>query len=158
MKSEVGNVFDVLLDLKKRFGKKQVEEDSPLAGLRFQLLRALNGLSSGECMVVCYKLPSTKMTDDERQEFFEFLKNPEVWGDTQNENLTASIVPGTWFTHPIGATLLKYNWVKPKEQPHWVPNMCFFEITEDGKKALNRARAWWSEQSFFEKVLSCLKE
>lgn len=156
--SNVKQGFKVLGLRKSSAQVQQQEEESPLEGLRFQLYKALSELSLGEKMVVTHKLPSTKMEEIEREEFFKLLSKSEEWENADEHKLEPIIVPGTWFAKPIGTTLLKYNWVRPMQKEHWVPNMRFYEITDDGRKALLRARTWWKSQTFWQKCISCFTE
>lgn len=148
-----------VLGLGKNLGHFQPkEDDSPLSGLRFQLYKALSELSLGEKMVVTHKIPSIKMSNVEREKFFKLLSKVQEWENADRQKLEPIIVPGTLFSKPIGRTLLKYNWVRPIQKEHWVPNMRFYEITDDGRKALLRANNWWKNQSFWQKCVSCFTE
>ena len=138
--------------------QKQEDDASPLKGVRFQLLKALSELNKGEKMVVSYRLPSTKLSAHESELLFKTLEQRREWENAELEKLNSEIVPGTFFAKPIGNTLLKYGWVIPLPTKHWVPNMRFYEISDEGRRAFHNAMNWWKCQNTFEKLILCLKE
>jgi hypothetical protein len=113
-------------------------------GTRYQLLRALRAMATGEAMVVEQEIPS--LTDHfesvgRRETWFASLRNSASWTDWQN--IRPLLVPGTTFPDAIGRILLRAGWCAPSEQPHWVPNLRFFYLTDLGYQSFRSAQAWW---------------
>lgn len=122
-------------------------------GTRYQLLRALRAMATGEAMVVEQEIPS--LTDhfesgSKRETWFASLRNSASWTDWQN--IRPLLVPGTAFPDAIGRILLRAGWCAPSEQPHWVPNLRFFYLTEMGYQSFRSAQAWWLGLSLRERM------
>lgn len=135
-----------------------VAENVP-AGTRYQLLRALRAMAAGECMVVEHRIPSLIEhfeNNSKRTEWFRRLRNTDSWKD-QND-IDPVLVPGTAYPCVIGRILIRAGWCAPCDQPHWVPNLRFFFLTEVGRESFRNAQAWWSELTAFERMRVMLME
>jgi hypothetical protein len=129
------------------------------AGTRYQLLRALRAMAAGEVMVVEHRIPSlTEHFENsyKRSEWFSRLRNTDSWQD-QND-IDPVLVPGTAYPCVIGRILIRAGWCAPCSEPHWVPNLRFFFLTEVGRESFRNAQAWWSELSTLERMRVMLLE
>ncbi|MCP5267999.1 MAG: hypothetical protein H6943_03055 [Zoogloeaceae bacterium] len=124
-----------------------------LQGTRYQLFRALRAMAGGEAMVVERRIPSLAKhfeRDDEREAWFQDLRNPANWeGQVAIEPV---LVPGTAYPRVIGQIMLRAGWCAPSDEPHWVPNLRFFFLTEIGLRSFRSAQEWWSELTALERV------
>lgn len=130
------------------------------AGTRYQLLRALRAMASGEFMVVEHLIPRLSREyledDDKRAEWFRSLRSPDGW---QNSNdIVPLLVPGTAYPAVIGRIIIRAGWCAPVKQPHWVPNLRFFFLTESGCQSLQKAQAWWQQLTLLERLRLMLLE
>lgn len=135
-----------------------VAQDVP-SGTRYQLLRALRAMAAGECMVVEHRIPSLTTHFEnsyQRTEWFKRLRNTDSWKD-QND-IDPVLVPGTAYPCVIGRILIRAGWCAPCDQPHWVPNLRFFFLTEVGRESFRNAQAWWSELTTLERMRVMLLE
>lgn len=146
---------------------KPSTSDSPLAvvtnnvpaGTRYQLLRALRAMAGGEAMVVEHRIPSLTEhfeNNNKRTEWFRRLRNSDSWKD--QDDIDPVLVPGTAYPCVIGRILIRAGWCAPCEQPHWVPNLRFFYLTEVGRESFRNAQAWWSELTTLERMQVMLLE
>lgn len=113
-------------------------------GTRYQLLRALRAMAEGQAMVVERRIPSLLDHFDnagKRETWFRSLRQTASWEDQRN--VEPILVPGTAFPGIIGRILLRAGWCAPSDQPHWVPNLRFFFLTDLGYKSFENAQAWW---------------
>lgn len=113
-------------------------------GTRYQLLRALRAMARGEAMVVERKIPSLLdhfENPGRRERWFQSLRDAENWQGQQG--IEPVLVPGTDFPGVVGRILLRAGWCAPSKQPHWVPNLRFFYLTDLGYKSFKGAQAWW---------------
>jgi len=113
-------------------------------GTRYQLLRALRAMADGEAMVVEHRIPSLSGHFDDasrRERWFRSLQQIASWED--ESKVEPLLVPGTAFPRVIGRILIHAGWCAPSEQPHWVPNLRFFFLTDDGFSSYKQAQAWW---------------
>jgi hypothetical protein len=68
------------------------------------------------------------------------------------------LVPGTAYAYVIGRILLRAGWCAPCSQPHWVPNLRLFFLTEVGHESFMKAQAWWAELTTRERLRVMLFE
>ena len=128
-------------------------------GIRYQLLRALRAMAGGEVMLVEHRMPSLTEhfeNHNKRREWCRRLRNSDRWKD-QND-IDPVLVPGTTCPCVIGRILIRAGWCAPCEQPHWVPNLRFFYLTEVGRESFRNAQAWWSELTTLERMQAMLLE
>lgn len=122
-------------------------------GTRYQLFRALRAMADGEAMVVERRIPSLAghfENVEKREAWFRQLRSAASWeGDSAVEPV---LVPGTAYPGVIGRIMLRAGWCAPSAQPHWVPNLRFFFLTEIGYRSFEGARAWWSERTAIERM------
>ena len=123
------------------------------AGTRYQLLRALRAMAAGERMVVKHKISDVGEFIENpggREAWFRSLRTTASWqGQDDVEPLQ---VPGTAYPSVIGWILIRAGWCAPSDQPHWVPNLRFFLLTELGVETFRMAQAWWSDLSTLERA------
>lgn len=161
---QTGRVIGLVAD-----AAKPATSDSPLAvvtdyvpaGTRYQLLRALRAMAGGEAMVVEHRIPSLPEHFDnnnngKRSEWLRRLRNSDSWKD--QDDIDPVLVPGTAYPCVIGRILIRAGWCAPCEQPHWVPNLRFFYLTEVGRESLRNAQAWWSGLTTLERMRVMLLE
>lgn len=131
--------------------------DAP-AGTRYQLFRALRAMAAGESMVVEHKIPDQSHfeTSNKRSEWFRLLSKTTSWED-QND-IEPVLVPGTAYASVIGRILIRSGCCAPSEQPHWVPNLRLFFLTEVGRESLRRCQEWWLALTAFERMRLMLLE
>lgn len=131
--------------------------DAP-AGTRYQLFRALRAMAAGESMVVEHKIPDQSHfeTSNKRSEWFRLLSKTTSWED-QND-IEPVLVPGTPYPSVIGRILIRSGCCAPSEQPHWVPNLRLFFLTEVGRESLRRCQEWWLALTAFERMRLMLLE
>ena len=128
-------------------------------GTRYQLFRALRAMSTGEHMLVEHRIPN--LTDHftsayKRTEWFRRLRDADSWKD--QKDIEAVMVPGTAYPCAIGRILIRCGWCAPSDQPHWVPNLRYFFLTEVGRESFNKAQAWWQELTMLERLRLMLME
>lgn len=130
------------------------------AGTRYQLLRALRAMAGGELMVVEYRIPQLSRQyledDDKRAEWFRSLRCTESWNN--QSRIYPVLVPGTAYPDVIGRIMIRTGWCAPVDQPHWVPNLRFFYLTEMGFESLRKAQASWQELTVLERIRLMLIE
>ena len=134
------------------------EVDIP-PGTRYQLLRALRAMSTGECMLVEHRIPDLTChlrNARLRDEWFNRLRHTESWRD--EKDIEPIVVPGTAFPCVIGRILLHCGWCAPSDQPHWVPNLRYFFLTDIGRESFAMAQAWWQELTAIERLRLMLFE
>ncbi|MFA7291781.1 MAG: hypothetical protein WC023_05975 [Rhodocyclaceae bacterium] len=122
-------------------------------GTRYQLLRALRAMAKGEAMVVEQEIPSLNghfESASKRETWFLSLRNSASWEDEQS--MRPLLVPGTSFPNVVGRILLRAGWCAPSDEPHWVPNLRFFYLTEIGYRSFRGAQAWWIGLSLQERM------
>lgn len=128
-------------------------------GTRYQLLRALRAMAKGEVMVVEHKIPQVSQTLENpgrRDAWFRTLRSAASWR-AQNE-IEPVLVPGTAYPRVIGRILLRTGCCAPSENPHWVPNLRFFLLTELGYETFRRGQAWWSGLTTLERLQAMVLE
>ena len=141
----------------KRLAPVQAQEsaeDSPLQGMRFQLLLALGVLNRGHMAVLRIDQPL-------RDGGGVWERRPQVDCTPDRsfaEQVLALWVPGTMHPAPVGKALLELGWIKPAECEHWVPLLRYFEISESGKLNLQRAKEWWRQLGLLEKLVAMVAE
>jgi len=143
-------MLNYLSNLKKETG-------SPIEGLRFQLYNALRHLHNGYPLVMQYG-PHIDFENDKHVMLLNKLKHVDFWKNAERSILKPILVVGTCFAHPVGHTLLKYGWVEPIEEHHWMPTIRHYRLTQDGAIAYKKAQTWWSETSYLGKIKACLFE
>jgi hypothetical protein len=130
------------------------------AGTRYQLLRALRAMARGEFMVVEHRIPCLSKAyledDDKRDEWFRSLRSTDQWRN--GCEIDPILVPGTAYPAVIGRIIIRAGWCAPVMQPHWVPNLRFFFLTDKGRESLQRAQAWWQQLSPLERLRLMLVE
>lgn len=130
------------------------------AGTRYQLLRTLRAMAGGELMVVEYRNPQLSRQyledDDKRAEWFRSLRCTESW--TNQSRIFPVLVPGTAYPDVIGRIMIRTGWSAPVDQPHWVPNLRFFYLTEMGFESLRKAQTAWQELTVLERIRLMLIE
>lgn len=135
-----------------------VASDVP-KGTRYQLLRALRAMAAGEAMVVEHQIPFLSEEFESpslRTEWFKRLRNTDSWQD--QKEIEPVLVPGTAYPRVIGRILIRAGWCAPCAQPHWVPNLRLFYLTEVGRESFRNAQAWWSELTALERMRVMLLE
>jgi len=113
-------------------------------GTRYQVFRALRAMADGEAMIVEHRIPSltAHFDDAERREaWFRTLRQPDSWED--QSDVEPILVPGTAFPRLVGRIMLRAGWCAPSEQPHWVPNLRLFFLTDAGYHSFEGVQAWW---------------
>ena len=129
------------------------------AGVRFQLYRALRAMARGQLMIVQHRLPVLPVDAESREKCRVFLRSlRDVANWKEPRDLEAIFVPGTAFAGIAGPILLKSGWCAPSEQPHYIPNLRTFFLTERGFAMLEKASAWWSGLGFGERLRLMLTE
>lgn len=122
-------------------------------GTRYQLLRALRAMATGQAMVVEHRIPSlVEHFDDagKRENWFRSLRPTASWQDQRS--IEPIVVPGTAFPGLIGHILLRTGWCAPSEVPHWVPNLRLFYLTDIGYDAFRAVQSWWLELSPLQRI------
>ncbi len=135
-------------------GRRGHRSDSPLLGLRFQLLRTLEQLDRGRLAVLGIE-SGRRAGDGKSGESADPACEAEK---VSAARLLALVVPGTMYPAPVGRALLKFGWIKPSARRHWVPLLRFFEISDSGRLNLLQARKWWSELGPLEKLAAMVAE
>lgn len=128
-------------------------------GTRYQLFRALRAMSSGEFMLVEHRLPDLPMqleTPLKRREWVKRLSRSESWQD--QKEIEPVMVPGTGYPSIIGRIMIRQGWCAPTDQPHWVPNLRFFFLTEVGRESFRKAQEWWQALTALERLRLMLFE
>lgn len=128
-------------------------------GTRYQLLRALRAMAAGEAMVVEHQIPFLSEQFESpsmRTEWFKRLRNSDSWQD--QKEIEPVLVPGTAYPRVIGRILIRAGWCAPCDQPHWVPNLRLFFLTDVGRESFRNAQAWWSELTALERMRVMLLE
>lgn len=117
-----------------------------LAGVRVQLMKALNYVHHGALLV--YRL-RTDYFESEAQRMLGgyFIQNCS-WLSDEVEPL---FVPGTLCPEAIGSLLMRFGWVRPVDSDEGGYTRSFV-LSEAGETALEGAKAWWSSLSWFQKA------
>jgi hypothetical protein len=129
------------------------------SGARYQLLRALRAMAKGESMVVERRIPSVSEHLEDgigRDAWLRSLRSIASW--QKPEDMVPVIVPGTSFPRVVGRILIQSGWCAPSAQPHWVPNLRFFILTDAGRESLSLAQAWWSKLTLLERMQAMVFE
>jgi hypothetical protein len=129
------------------------------AGIRYQLFRALRAMARGQRMLVQHRLPALPVDAASREKcraFLSTLRDTANWRNARE--LEAIFVPGTGFPAIAGPILLRSGWCAPSEQPHHIPNLRTFFLTERGYETLEYAWRWWSSLGFKDRVRLMLTE
>jgi hypothetical protein len=129
------------------------------AGIRYQLFRALRALGKGQVMIVQRRLPALPVDADgiaKCRAFVQTLGDVANWRDVPD--LEAVFVPGSAFPDITGPILIRSGYCAPSREPHHIPNLRAFFITECGRETLGKARAWWSGLSYRERLRLMLTE
>jgi hypothetical protein len=128
-------------------------------GIRYQLFRTLRAMARGQRMLVQHRMPALPVDADSREQCRAYLR---TLGDAANwrnaRELEAIYVPGTGFPAIAGPILLRSGWCAPCEQPHYIPNLRTFFLTERGYQSLEDAWRWWSSLGFKDRVRLILTE
>lgn len=133
---------------------QESSQDSPLYGMRFQLMLALGVLDRGHMAVIRVDQPLRDGGGDWEQ-------RPQVDYTPDRsfaERVLALWVPGTMHPAPVGKALLELGWIKPAKREHWVPLLRYFEISDSGRQNLERAREWWDQLGLIGKLVAMLAE
>ena len=134
-------------------------EQSIPAGPRYQLLRALRAMARGQEMVVVHKIPRLPQFGENGKKEDEWLQSLHSAASWKNQNdIEPVLVPGTAYASVVGRILIRAGWCAPSEQPHWMPTMRFFFLTNEGRESLKKAQAWWAEQTPWERMRLMLTE
>lgn len=130
-----------------------------LAGMRYQVFRALRAMANGQCMLVEHQIPASDNNFDNNCKQIELLHSFSSIDSWQNHNeIEPVLVPGTAYAYVIGRILLRAGWCAPCSQPHWVPNLRLFFLTEVGHESFMKAQAWWAELTTRERLRVMLFE
>ena len=134
--------------------ERETAPNSPLLGMRFQLLLALGVLDRGHLAVLRIDQPQRNASGiSERRPQLNFT--PER---TFAERIVALWVPGTMHPAPVGKALLELGWIEPSTRQHWVPLLRYFAISENGRRNLLKAREWWNELGPLQKLAAMVAE
>jgi len=128
-------------------------------GMRYQLFRALRAMNKGEAMVVERRVPDAAAHVDNarrREAWLQSLRSPEAWN--ASADIVPLLVPGTAFPRVIGGIVISHGWCAPSVQPHWVPNLRFFLLTEAGRDNYRIASEWWRQLTPLERARAMLME
>lgn len=128
-------------------------------GVRYQLFRALRAMDKGEAMVVERRVPDADrhVRDGRRREaWLRSLRSVEAWRATAE--MIPLLVPGTAFPRVIGTIVLSAGWCAPSAEPHWVPNLRFFLLTDAGRASFREASDWWNRLTPLERLRAMLME
>ena len=129
------------------------------AGIRYQLFRALRAMAKGQIMIVQRRLPALPVDAEgiaKCQAFVKTLDDVAGWCDVPD--LEAVFVPGTAFPGITGPVLIRSGWCAPSKQPHHIPNLRAFFLTERGRETLGRAKHWWASLGYRERLRLMLTE
>ena len=129
------------------------------AGIRYQLFRALRAMAKGQIMIVERRLPALPVDAEgiaRCQAFVQTLSDVANWRDVPD--LEAVFVPGTAFPLITGSVLIRLGWCAPSKQPHHIPNLRAFFLTDHGRETLGRAKLWWSSLGYRERLRLMLTE
>jgi hypothetical protein len=107
------------------------EQQAALAGMRWQLLRALRSLSLGAILIVRVD----PLTAERQVVLFEGQLAPQL----------------------VGHALLTRQWVQPN-RPHWVANSMFYRLSPLGTQALEAGLRWWKSQPIHRRLILRLIE
>ena len=130
-----------------------------LAGMRYQVFRALRAMANGQYMLVEHQIPASDNYFENSQKQIELLNAFSSVDSWQNPNeMEPVLVPGTAYAYVIGRILLRAGWCAPCSQPHWVPNLRLFFLTEVGHESFMKAQAWWAELTTRERLRVMLFE
>lgn len=128
-------------------------------GVRYQLFRALRAMDKGEAMVVERRVPDAARhvgNVRSREAWFRSLRPAEAWRGAGD--IIPLLVPGTAFPRVIGSIVISHGWCAPSEDPHWVPNLRFFLLTDAGHETFRLASDWWDQLSPLERARAMLLE
>jgi hypothetical protein len=122
------------------------EASCDLAGLRVQLMKALNFVHHGAYLV--YRLRTDYIESESQRMLGGYFIQNRSWLSDEVEPL---FVPGTLCPEAIGDLLMRFGWVRPvhSDEGGYTRN---FVLSEAGEKALEGAKAWWSSLSWFQKA------
>jgi hypothetical protein len=117
-----------------------------LAGMRVQLMNALNYVHHGASLV--YRLRTDYVDSKAQLMLGGYFTQNLNWLSNEVEPL---FVPGTLSPEVIGDLLRRFGWVRPVEcaEGGYMRN---FVLSDAGEKALVSAKAWWSSLSWFQKA------
>jgi hypothetical protein len=128
-------------------------------GIRYQLFRALRAMAKGQFMIVQRRLPALPVDAEgiaKCQAFLKTLRDAANW--REGPDLEAVFVPGTAFPAITGPVLIRAGWCAPSEEPHHIPNLRAFFLTERGREMLGKAWLWWAELGYRERLRLMLTE
>jgi hypothetical protein len=146
-----------VLPVRNRLSPVQEREsspDSPLHGMRFQLLLALGVLNRGHMAVLRIEQPKLGASGVSKGHL-QLASTPD---SSFAERVVALWVPGTMHPSPVGNALLQLGWIKQSACEHWVPLLRYFEISESGRLNLLRAREWWRQLGPLQKLVAMVAE
>jgi hypothetical protein len=129
------------------------------AGVRYQLFRALRAMARGQAMIVRARLPAMPFDAEGAarcRAFLKTLNDTASWRD--RKDVEAVFVPGTPFPGVIGQIMIRSGWCAPSEQPHHIPNLRAFSLTERGREMLDKAWLWWAALGYRERLRLVLME
>lgn len=129
------------------------------AGVRYQLFRALRAMAKGQAMIVRARLPALPFDAEGAaacRAFLQSLRDSANWRD--RKDVEAVFVPGTPFPVVVGQVMIRAGWCAPCEQPHHIPNLRAFSLTERGRETLDKAWLWWAALGYRERLRLVLME
>lgn len=129
------------------------------AGIRYQLFRALRAMGKGQVMIVQRRLPALPVDAEGIAKclaFVQTLNDAASWRDVPD--LEPLFVPGTAFPGITGPVLIRAGWCAPSKEPHHIPNLRAFFLTERGRETLGKAWLWWASLGYRERLRLMLTE
>jgi hypothetical protein len=117
-----------------------------LAGLRVQLMKALNYVHHGSLLV--YRLETTPVESEAQRMLGEYFVENRNW---LSDKIVPMFVPGTLCPEVVGDLLVRFGWVKPANDDSFGYTRKFV-LSEEGEKALEAAKAWWNSLGWFQKA------
>ena len=117
-----------------------------LAGVRVQLMKALNYVHHGAMLV--YRLRTDHIESEAQRMLGGYFIQNSNWLSDEIEPL---FVPGTLCPEAIGSLLMHFGWVRPVDSDEGGYTRSFV-LSEAGETALEGAKAWWDSLSWFQKA------
>lgn len=117
-----------------------------LAGLRVQLMKALNYVHQGSLLI--YRLETTPIESEAQRMLGEYFVENRNW---LSDKIVPMFVPGTLCPEVVGDLLMRFGWVQPANDDGFGYTRKFI-LSEAGEKALEAAKSWWNSLNWFQKA------